>query len=183
MKGIRRALPLLLALSLTLLPACASKNVDADTSEQPTDTVTEETTGTETVIVGRNTGRILSDTGTKLNLFLEWDAARRSDGTALLTVRVGLEYYSLSVGARSGEYCGVLTVNGNSRTFETPAISNDTNKPHTTVFAEEQFVFPLSGSGAQSFPVAAEWYYNGSYHGVRIVTIRASGEAVVPAFN
>ena len=39
--------------------------------------------------------------------------------------------------------------------------------------------FPLSLDKGSSFPVAVEWHYNGSYSGVALSDIRASGTAVV----
>ena len=116
-------------------------------------------------------GSFASSTGTALNLIVFWSVSNNG-GQKTLNVTVSSSSYSLYC---TGSYGGVeLTVNGMSYVSSTPAINYSGNSAVTNTLAS--FSIPnLSG------PVSlnAVWHFNGTYSGVSIGDIRASGTVVV----
>ena len=116
-------------------------------------------------------GSFASSTGTALNLVVYW-SVQDNGGQKVLKVTVSSSSYSLYC---TGSACGVeLVVNGMSYASGTPAIEYGGNSPVTNQLAS--FSIPNL-----SVPVSitAIWHFNGTYSGVSIGDIRASGTAVV----
>jgi hypothetical protein len=117
-------------------------------------------------------GSFSSNTGTQLNLMVTWSVLADAYGQKTLYVDVCSTSYSLYC---TGSACGVeLVVNGMSYVSSTPAIEYGGNSPVTNQLAS--FSIP-NVSGPVS--ITAIWHFNGSYSGVSIGDIRASGTAVV----
>lgn len=120
---------------------------------------------------GGASGSFASSTGTALNLIVYW-SVQNNAGQKNLNVTVSSTSYSLYC---TGSACGVeLVVNGMSYVSSTPAIEYGGNSPVTNQLAS--FSIP-NVSGPVS--ITAIWHFNGSYSGVSIGDIRASGTAVV----
>ena len=120
---------------------------------------------------GGASGSFACSTGTALNLIVYW-SVQNNAGQKNLNVTVCSSSYSLYC---TGSACGVeLVVNGMSYVSATPAIEYGGNTPVSNQLAS--FSIP-NVSGPVS--ITAIWHFNGSYSGVSIGDIRASGTAVV----
>ena len=115
-------------------------------------------------------GSFASSTGTQLNLLVNWSV--QADGSGQKTLYVDVCSTSFSLYCSGG---GVeLTANGMLYTAQGPAINYDGRTMVTNRLAS----FAIPGvSGAVS--LNAVWHFNGSYSGVPISDIRASGVANV----
>ena len=115
-------------------------------------------------------GSFLSNTGTQLNLLVNWSVQADAYGTKTLYVDVCASSYSLYTVGGGVE----LTVNGMIYGASANPISYGGSTPVTNCLAT--FAIPVT-SGA--FSMSAVWHYNGTYSGVPIGDIRASGVANV----
>ena len=116
-------------------------------------------------------GSFSSNTGTALNLIVFWSAVNNG-GQKTLNVTVSSSSYSLYC---SDSYGGVeLSVNGMTYVSSTPAINYGGNSIVTNTLAS--FSIP-NVSGPVS--LNAVWHFNGTYSGVSIGDVRASGTVIV----
>ena len=115
-------------------------------------------------------GSFASSTGTQLNLLVNWLV--QSDGAGQKTLYVDVNATSYSLYSNGG---GVeLTANGMVYTATASSINYGGKSMVTNRLAS----FTVPGvSGAVS--LSAVWHFNGSYSGVAIGDIRASGVANV----
>ena len=107
-------------------------------------------------------------TGLGLELVVDWTAAPAGEGSTSLTLNVSLNSYSLYTDALPGAL--TLTVGSETYTFDTPAVSYNGRTQITTHFASQTVTVP---SGSVS--VGAQWYYRGTYAGVYLESLTASG--------
>lgn len=107
-----------------------------------------------------------SDTGTGLNLVLDWEVARPADSdTVEVSIAVALEHYSLHVGARSV----TLSVGGHAEAVSTPAIHTDNNAVlQTTSLFTDTVSIPRKPGETVEVPIRASWVFNGVYAGKKI---------------
>ncbi len=119
-----------------------------------------------------NSGSFQSDTGTGLNIRVDWSAVRGVTGEKTLEVLVSTLSYSLNSIEMPG---GVeLTVNGDVYVGKSAAVNYSGRSQITSPLAS--FSVPnLSGT----VQLGAVWHFKGSYSGVALGDIRASGTAVV----
>ena len=119
-----------------------------------------------------SSGSFASSTGTQLNIVVNWRVRADAFGQKTLDVTVSSSSYSLYVtGSASGV---VLTVNGMTYVSGSPAIEYGGNTMVMNTLAS--FSIPnLSGPVSLS----AVWHFNGTYSGVPIGDVRASGTVVV----
>ena len=115
-------------------------------------------------------GSFSSSTGTQLNLQVNWSSQAEASGRRTLYVDVCANSYSLYSNGGGVE----LTVNGMLYEANAAAVSYGGKTPVTNRLAS--FVIP-GLSGAVS--INAVWHFNGTYSGVSIGDIRASGIANV----
>ena len=115
-------------------------------------------------------GSFTSNTGTQLNLLVNWLV--QSDGYGQKTLYVDVNATSYSLYSNGG---GVeLTVNGMVYT----ANASSVNYGGSSLVTNRLASFTVPGvSGAVS--LSAVWHFNGSYSGVALGDIRASGVANV----
>ena len=115
-------------------------------------------------------GSFTSNTGTQLNLLVNWLV--QSDGYGQKTLYVDVNTTSYSLYSNGG---GVeLTVNGMVYT----ANASSVNYSGSSLVTNRLVSFTVPGvSGAVS--LSAVWHFNGSYSGVALGDIRASGVANV----
>ncbi len=111
-------------------------------------------------------GSFVSNTGTQLNILVEWSVQSDMYGQKVLHVDVSVTSYSLYCNGGSVE----LTVNGMTYAATPPSINYGGRSMVTNRLAS--FSIP-NVSGAVN--VSAVWHFNGSYSGVPIGDIRASG--------
>lgn len=115
-------------------------------------------------------GSFSSQTGTSLNLLVVWNASVDGFGQKSLSVSVCTTSYSLYSGALANAV--ELTVNGITYTATPNAINYGGNTVATNVLAS--FQIPNAVGPAS---ITARWHFNGTYSGVPINTITASGVA------
>ena len=117
-----------------------------------------------------SSGSFASQTGTSLNLLVSWNVMVDGLGQKTLNVTVATTSYSLYTGALAN---GVeLTVNGMTYLATPNAINYGGNSLATNVLAG--FSIPNAAGPAS---ITAVWHFNGSYSGVAMNTITASGVA------
>ena len=119
-----------------------------------------------------NSGAFQSNTGTGLNIRVDWSAVRGVMGEKTLEVQVSTLSYSLySIEMPSGVE---LTVNGAVYIGRSAAVNYSGRSQITSPLAS--FSIPnLSGT----VQLSTVWHFNGSYSGVALSDIRASGTSVV----
>ncbi len=115
-------------------------------------------------------GSFASQTGTSLNLLVSWNAAADAFGQKTLNVTVSATSYSLYSGALANSV--ELRVNGMVYTA-TPNTINSTGNSLTANFLA--FFSIPNATGPAS--ITASWRFNGTYSGVALNTITASGVA------
>lgn len=116
-------------------------------------------------------GSFASNTGTGLNLQVDWSAYNAGDGI-MLQVDVAASSYSIFT---SGLYNSIeLTVNGTTYYASSPEIVIEDNELHLTPMAS--FTIPVEAGSAT---IEVLWHYRGSYSGVELEEIVASGSAYI----
>ena len=115
------------------------------------------------------TGSFRSDSGTPLNIVVDWSLSG-SGSERTLVVTVYAESYSLhSVGAWHG---GSLTIGGQTYYFDTEAIDYDGPGQGTNLLGTV-----TANIGSLSLPAQAElsWHFQGTYGDVELDSITATG--------
>lgn len=132
---------------------------------------------TTTVFAVTEQGWFRSNTGTGLNLVLDWDVVRPAGGdTVEVSVAVALEHYALHVGARSV----TLAVGGSKQAADTPAIHTDDNSMlQTTTLLGDTVAIPRKAGETVEVPVRASWRFNGVYAGKEIDTLTVEKTLVI----
>ena len=119
-----------------------------------------------------NSGAFQSDTGTALNIRVDWSVVRGVMGEKTLEVQVSTLSYSLySIEMPSGVE---LTVNGAVYHGKSAAVNYSGRSQIASPLAS--FSIPNLSDTVQ---LGVVWHFNGSYSGVTLSDIRASGTAVV----
>lgn len=130
----------------------------------------EPTTAGNTRTVNES-GSFSSNTGTKLNMQVNWSVTSANDKELTLQLDLVLYSYTLSVGPHNG----VLSVNGNEHSFTSPGISYKSEQymnaaPMTSITV----TVPAELGETVSIPVEASWDFYGTYGGKDIGKITAS---------
>lgn len=132
---------------------------------------------TTTVFAVQESGWFRSDTGTGLNLRLDWDVVQ-PDGEAAAEVSVTavLQHYSLHVGARTV----TLSIGDLDFTCQASAIhANDNTTPQETKLASNTAAFARASGQTIEVPISASWTFNGTYAGKKIETITTTQTLVI----
>ena len=112
--------------------------------------------------------RLTSKTGTYLNLYIDYTTVDNGD-TITVTASVGIDCYSISVGARKD--LGEITINGKTQTFSSPKITKEENVRSSIHFETLVFTVPKHISGETTLNISASWIFNGVYGGKELGTI------------
>ena len=116
-------------------------------------------------------GSFASDTGTGLNLQVDW-SAYSAEGGIMLQVDISAGSYSFFTSAL---YNAIeLSVNGTTYYASSPEIVIEDNELHLTPMAS--FTVPVEAGSAG---IEVVWHYRGSYSGVELEEITASGSAYI----
>lgn len=110
----------------------------------------------------------------KFGLYCEWSGSQSIAGNYTdVTLKVYLQFYTLSVGARSDS---TVSINGESETYTVPAISDMNSTSWHLVHLKTKTVRVYHNSNGTKTDVAlsASWRFSGTYSGVSIGTITAS---------
>ena len=118
--------------------------------------------------IPENSRRLMSKTGTHLNLYIDYTTVDNGD-TLTVTINVGIDCYSISVGARKD--LGQVTVNGKTQTFSSPKITKEENVRSNIHFETLVFTVPKQLNGDTKLKISASWVFNGTYGGKELGTI------------
>ena len=126
-------------------------------------------------------GSIKSNTGTHLNLRIEWSSTiSQSPNTSIVTAMLYLDYRSLYVGARSSQS---LTVNGDTLKYDTAAISQSSTAEHSKLLATHLAIVAHNSDGKKTITISAAWNFNGTYDNKSITTISASASVALDVIS
>ena len=105
-------------------------------------------------------GAFDSATGCGINTRTQWTATENGDSSVLLTLKVYVRSYSVSIGARGY----TVTVNGVSASGMTRAVEVDSANSvvETLLFTYSTEIDLAAGESAQ-LPVSVDWKYDGQY--------------------
>lgn len=147
-----------------------TKTSDDKPTEAPTETPTEGNTNASDK-KPEGIKYLRSDTGTQLNMILEYDVAKNENGSYTVDATLKLESYSLNVTARGNS--NYIKIGDENFYFSTEAI-NYSGKEKTT-FTLATHKFSVDGT-KKNVPVYAIWYFNGTYNNSPLATIVIDGE-------
>ena len=138
-------------------------------SAQPTSTPEPTPVGSTRTI--SESGSFSSNTGTKLNMQVNWSVTSANDKELTLQLDLVLYSYTLSVGPHNG----VVSVNGADYSFTSPGVSYKSEQymnaaPLTSITV----TVPAELGEAVSIPVEASWDFYGTYGGKDISRITAA---------
>lgn len=120
------------------------------------------------------TGSFTSDTGTTLNIRVDWAVSDAGGGKANVTVSVYLISYSIFV---SEKWEGLtINVGGESESFTSRAISSEDQTLQENLLGTKTITVDAS---AGSIPISASYAFRGTYSGTEITDITATGTAVL----
>ena len=111
------------------------------------------------------TGQIASAQSENIQLILNYSFLREENGNYMLTLDVGLSCYELWCSERVEG--GVITVDGVSRTFTSPAIEHEAHQKIYVPF----FTQTYNCTGNTTASIDVSWRFNGNYGGVDIGTL------------
>lgn len=150
-------------------PAESPVQESAAPTPTPTPTPMPTPTPTPTPAVSASSGSFRSDTGTGLNIVVDWTLTPGASG-ATLAFTVSTESYSLY---NNGAWHALsVQVGGSTYEFDTEAISCDGPGLETNELSTG--TIQLSSSDIPA-AVTVNWHFQGSYGGTELETISASG--------
>lgn len=133
-------------------------------------TTTQTPSQLERVI--NQSGSFESSTGTKMIMYANWTAVSQNSESVTIKVDLVLSSYTLSVGAHNG----VVTINGVDYRFTSPGISYKSEKVrNNAALASVMATVTVPAGQAVNIPVSASWDFYGTYGGVEISQVTASG--------
>ena len=151
----------------TPAPAASSAPTAPPTPE-PTPEPTPAPTPEPTPAPADAEGSFSSNSGTGLNLRVDWHSYTAADGTRKLKADVSIVSYSIFC---SAQYKSItLKIGGNSWSADNPGVSYDGKDQIITPVASFTVDIPAGGTAA-----TVEWYYGGTYSGKSLDVITASG--------
>ena len=139
-------------------------------TEETTET-TEETTQETTPPAGEagNSGRFTSDTGTGLELLVDWTTYTDENGTDMVRFDISIESYSIYVGSRVNGL--VVTLGGETEKLNTGEITYASGPKKTFLLGSCTMEMPSATAQAE-----VSWDFFGSYKDTPMDQITASGE-------
>ena len=151
---------------------------ETEATEEPTQTEAPETEATEATeepteteapvdIEATNSGQFTSSTGTALDLVVDWKTYTSSDGTKMVRFDVSIQCLGIHVGSRLD---GIhITMDGVTKSFDCDGA--DADGGHNT-FQLGSCAMEMSGDSAS---VSVSWDFRGTYSGVQMEQVTASG--------
>ncbi|MBQ8399220.1 MAG: hypothetical protein IJX08_04540, partial [Clostridia bacterium] len=118
------------------------------------------------------TGHAVSDTGTALNLWLDWSIETLEDGSYKVHADIYLDSYSIS--CRPRDNLNRLSIGDTDFIYSTPKLSYEKDSGrHHTHFTSADVIYKV-GELPETLEIEASWFFNGTYSGVEITTIIVS---------
>ena len=151
-------------------PPTQAPETTQEPSTEPIETTTEPTEPptTEPPVETNNSGSFYSNTGTGVNLQVDWKTYRASDGRDMVRFTVALNTYSLYVGDRKNG----LTIRLGDETvrLDTAAISLPSGTKTTVTLGQCEMELK-----DETVNVEVSWAFRGSYSNVHMELITAAG--------
>ena len=157
------------------------RETEPATKEKPTETepateatreeTTQETTQETTPPAGEagNSGRFSSNTGTGLELLVDWTTYTDENGTDMVRFDISIESYSIYVGSRVNGI--VVTMGGQTKKLDSGEIIYTTGPKKTFLLGSCTMEPPSATAQAE-----VSWDFFGSYKDTPMDQITASGE-------
>lgn len=148
----------------------------AQPSGTPAPAETEAPAETAAPVVSRSvsgSGSFASDTGTAVNLMVNYNATAKSDSEINLTFDLYLNCYTINATAKPGG--ASVTFNGQTYTMSTPELSSSSATPTSVKLCSTTVTVPLAAGESLNVPVTASWAFGGKYSGIDLTTIDAAG--------
>lgn len=136
------------------------------TTAPPVDTTSP--LGDKTHVPGAElgSGYVMSNSGTKLNILLNWKAVNgEKEGTADITVTVFLECYSIFVGERDD---GEIRIGDKQINYSSPQLEIPGAGFNEIDFGTYTFTVDKSSGDTTSLPLYASWHFRGTYAGLSV---------------
>lgn len=123
-------------------------------------------------------GSFKTDTGTNLNLLVEWNLTKDEfHSNYRLNVNVYLESYSIICGKRTGS--SFLVIDGTQFAFNTDALNYPGVTEKQKIFFTNASVVYAEDELPDSVVIEALWTFNGSYSGVSIPVLHPQAEVAL----
>ena len=141
----------------------------------PDETTDKTSPGTDPSSEVRSvSGAFYSDTGTALEMELDWTVEKQEDGGCLVTAKVFLNCYSLYCAARTN--CNTVTIGDTDYLYSTEKLALETKeeKNHVELCTVTHKID--AGEVPDELYIGASWLFLGKYSKVSIDTLEASGK-------
>lgn len=124
------------------------------------------------------TGSISSQTGSNINMRVDWHITSANSKELTLDVEV----YIVSYAINAGQHNGSIRLYGKEYTFVSDPIRIDDNsKKHETLIYDATVTIPAEAGETVAVPISAKWDFDGVYGGKQIGRITAEATLTVKA--
>ena len=152
-------------------PATEATREETTELTQETTEATEETSQETTLPAGEagNSGRFTSNTGTGLELLVDWTTYTDENGTDMVRFDISIESYSIYVGSRVNGI--VIKLGGQTKKLDSGEITYASGPKKTFLLGSCTMELPSATAQAE-----VSWDFFGSYKDTPMDQITASGE-------
>ena len=152
-------------------PATETTREETTELTEETTQATEETSQETMPITGEagNSGRFTSDTGTGLELLVDWTTYTDENGTDMVRFDISIESYSIYVGSRINGI--VITMDGRTKKLDSGEITYASGPKKTFLLGSCTMEMLSATAHAE-----VSWDFFGSYKDTPMDQITASGE-------
>ena len=152
-------------------PATETTREETTELTEETTQATEETSQETMPITGEvgNSGRFTSDTGTGLELLVDWTTYTDENGTDMVRFDISIESYSIYVGSRINGL--VITMDGRTKKLDSGEITYASGPKKTFLLGSCTMEMLSATAHAE-----VSWDFFGSYKDTPMDQITASGE-------
>ena len=152
-------------------PATETTREETTELTEETTQATEETSQETMPITGEagNSGRFTSDTGTGLELLVDWTTYTDENGTDMVRFDISIESYSIYVGSRINGL--VITMDGRTKKLDSGEITYASGPKKTFLLGSCTMEMLSATAHAE-----VSWDFFGSYKDTPMDRITASGE-------
>lgn len=124
-------------------------------------------------------GRFSSDTGTNLNLFVDWSLSSQNGRTGKLQLNIGISCNGITVSERKNQ--GTIKIGEKISKFSSPAINDTDTTSQTHDFCTKEFTVKANAEGTFNEEISVMWAFNGTYGDKEIKNIVASATITATA--
>lgn len=159
----------------TAEPIETASPTGAPETPKPTETAQPQPHGDGRV---SESGSFSSNTGTKLNLVVDWSVISLDEHNLSVTVNIYVQSYSLEIGGRTG----TIYVNGNGYSFTSNPVTHTSNDSlQKTQITTVTVTVPADAGSSINIPISVDWNYRGQYSGEDIDHIPAESIITINA--